>query len=88
MSEVFEVTGDMLDELDAIATMHTRVMLGAVRERFGDELATTLYPLMIAMILGGILKALPGAEDIPLTVAQLWSAMDVPFTLDRKGRVQ
>jgi hypothetical protein len=88
MSDELLITRDVLERLARLAEPVNRDLLAAVCGEFGDDCAATLFVLALGMALGSALKVIPRGDCAPDGLTQLFAVIDVPFSLEAKGRVQ
>ena len=84
MSDDLHLDMAKLHALGRLAEPHGHALLTAIRAEYGDEAAPTLYPVALFMLAGAVLKTVSHAERAPDGIAQVWSIMDVPFSLEAK----
>ena len=63
---------------------HRIALLAAIRAEFGAEAAPTLYTVALAAALGEVQCTIAHAERAPAGIAQVWSLLCVPFSLEPK----
>jgi len=79
-----EIDVGKLHRLLKFVQPHRNALLAAIRAEFGDEGAPTLYTVALAAALGEVLCTIAHAERAPVGIAQVWSLLRVPFSLEAK----